>query len=536
EKYLSMLSHHKDQEMKEEVIRQIEMCKVGKELTASPVKIKIENMGKNINSSYADYSPVLSADEATMIFTTRRSESTGGKLDDSGLFFEDIYISHKIDSIWSPAVSIGPPINTDGNEATVGISVDGQIILIYKDDNGDGNIYATSLNGDQWTTPKKLNDNINTKAWEPSAFISADGNTLYFTSNRDGGFGGRDIYKSNKLPDGEWAKATNLGSIINTPYDEDASFIHPDGVTLYFSSNGHNTMGGFDIFSTSLSANNEWTNPVNIGYPINTTEDDIFYVVSPDNKRAYYSSLKEGGIGEKDNYMITFSEYKEPPLTLLKGVITDICGRVPPVIDITVTDNETEKVVGIYHSNSKTGQYLFILPPGKNYNITYESEGYLFHSENLDVSINTNYYVIHKAIQLQPLVVGSKIVLNNIFFEFDKATLRSISKVELAKLFKLLNKNKELVVEISAHTDSKGSDEYNIKLSQRRAQSVVDYLIDKGISKSQMVATGYGKSQPVAANNNPDGSDNPVNRQLNRRAELKIIAFTSQHNVSLPCD
>jgi outer membrane protein OmpA-like peptidoglycan-associated protein len=154
----------------------------------------------------------------------------------------------------------------------------------------------------------------------------------------------------------------------------------------------------------------------------------------------------------------------------------------------------------------------------------------------LDVSINTNYYVIHKAIQLQPLVVGSKIVLNNIFFDFDKATLRSISKVELAKLFKLLNKNKELVVEISAHTDSKGSDEYNIKLSQRRAQSVVDYLIDKGISKSQMVATGYGKSQPVAANNNPDGSDNPVNRQLNRRAELKIIAFTSQHNVSLPCD
>lgn len=534
-KYLSIAPDHNNHEMRLEAIRKIEMCKVGKELVITPVKVKIENIGSAVNSTYADYSPVLSADESTMIFTTRRPETTGGKLDEFGLYFEDIYISYKTDSTWSKAVSIGTSINTDGNEATVGISVDGQIILIYKDDAGDGNLYSTSLNGDQWSKPEKLNDNINTKDWEPSAFISADGNILYFTSNREGGLGGRDIYKSNKLPNGEWAKATNLGPTINTSFDEDAPFIHPDGVTLYFSSNAHRTMGGFDIFSTHLSAQNEWTNPVNIGYPINTTEDDIFYVVSPDNKRAYYSSVKEGGIGEKDNYVITFSEYKEPPLTLLKGVITDICGRVPPVVEIIVTDNETEKVVGIYHSNSKTGQYLFILPPGKNYNITYESEGYLFHSENLDVLMNTNYYVIRKAIQLEPIVVGSRIVLNNIFFDFDKATLRPISKVELTKLFKLLNKNKELVVEIAAHTDSKGSDDYNIKLSQQRAQSVVDYLIGKGISKNQMVAKGYGESQPVANNNNPDGSDNPVNRQLNRRVELKVIAFTSSPNSTLPC-
>ncbi len=534
EKYLGIAPDHNNHEMRMEALREIEMCRVGKELILSPVKVKIENLGNAINGTYADYSPVLSADESTMIFTTRRSQSTGGKLDEFGLFFEDIYITHKIDSIWSQAVSIGAPINTDGNEATVGISVDGQIILIYKDDNGDGNLYSTTLNGDQWTSPQKLNDNINTKGWEPSAFISPDGNILYFTSNREGGFGGRDIYKSNKLPNGEWAKASNLGPIINTPFDEDAPFIHPDGVTLYFSSHGHKTMGGFDIFSTHLNAQNEWTSPVNIGYPINSTEDDIFYVVSPDNKRAYYSSFKEGGIGEKDNYMITFAEYKEPPLTLLKGKITDICGRIPPVVEIIVTDNETEKIVGIYHSNSKTGQYLFILTPGKNYNITYEAEGYLFHSENLDVLVNTNYYVIHKPIQLEPIVVGSKIVLNNIFFDFDKATLRPISKVELTKLFKLLDKNKELVVEISAHTDSKGSDEYNVNLSQERAQSVVNYLISKGIRKNQMVAKGYGESQPVANNTNSDGSDNPVNRQLNRRVELKVISFGSSKN-ALPC-
>lgn len=527
EKFKKMLSNTKDQALIEEVNRKIVMCNIGKGLVASPVKVKIENMGPTINSAYADYGPVVSADESTIIFTSRRPESTGGKLDESGKFYEDIYISKKIDSIWGPAVSIGSAINTDENEATVGISVDGQIILIYKDDNGDGNLYTTSLIGDEWTTLQKLNDNINTKGWEPSAFISADGNTLYFTSNRKGGYGGRDIYTSKKLPNGEWAMAINLGPVINTPYDEDAPFIHPDGVTLYFSSNGHKTMGGFDIFSSALSSNNEWTTPLNIGYPINSTDDDIFYVVTPDNKRAYYSSFKEGGFGEKDNYMITLSDYKESPLTLLKGVITDAYGKVPQTVNINVSDNETGKIAGIYHSNTKTGEYLFILPPGKNYNITYEAEGYLFHSENIDISVLTNYYIILKAIQLEPLVVGSKVVLKNIFFDFDKATLRLISNVELGKLFKLLSNNQELVVEISGHTDSKGSEDYNTKLSEERAQSVVNYLIEKGINKNQMKAKGYGKSEPIADNYNTDGSENINNMQLNRRVELKIIEIKS---------
>ncbi|MDP1747484.1 MAG: OmpA family protein, partial [Bacteroidota bacterium] len=376
---------------------------------------------------------------------------------------------------------------------------------------------------DQWSSPEKLNKNINTKGWEPSAFLSADGNTLYFTSNRKGGFGGRDLYKSNKLPNGEWAMASNLGSTINTPYDEDAPFIHPDGVTLYFSSNGHKTMGGFDIFSSMLSTQNEWTKPANIGYPINSTDDDIYYAVSPDNKRAYYSSFKAGGIGEKDNYLITFFEYVESPLTLLKGTVTDPYGKVPKTVEITVTDNETGKIAGIYHPNSKTGEYLFILPPGKNYNVTYEAEGYLFHSENMDVLIKTNYYVIRKAIQLKPLVVGAKVVLKNIFFDFDKATLRPISNVELGKLYKLLNGNKGMVVEISGHTDEKGEVNYNIKLSEERAQSVVAYLIEKGINKNQMIAKGYGESNPIADNFNSDGIENTENMQLNRRVELKII-------------
>ncbi|MCE9539647.1 MAG: OmpA family protein [Bacteroidetes bacterium] len=527
EKYKSMLPNNKDQTTIEEVNRKIEMCKVGKELIATPVKIEIENMGAAINSAYADYGPVLSADESTLIFTSRRPESTGGKTDEDGKFFEDIYISKKTDSVWLPAVSIGTSINTDGNEATVGISVDGQIILIYKDEKGNGNLFTTSLIGDEWSSPKKLNKNINTKGWEPSAFLSADGNILYFTSNRKGGFGGRDIYKSNKLPNGEWAVASNLGPVINTSYDEDAPFIHPDGVTLYFSSNGQRTMGGFDIFSSMLTDKNEWTKPANIGYPINSTDDDIYYAVSADNKRAYYSSFKGGGIGEKDNYLITFFEYVESPLTLLKGLVTDPYEKVPKAVEITVTDNETGKIAGIYHPNSKTGEYLFILPPGKNYNITYEAEGYLFHSENMDVLIKTNYYVIRKAVQLKPLVVGAKVVLKNIFFDFDEATLRPISNVELGKLFKLLSSNKGMIVEISGHTDEKGELNYNLKLSEERAQSVVDYLIEKGINKNQMIAKGYGESNPIADNFNSDGIENTENMQLNRRVELKIIEIKS---------
>ena len=518
------LNKMKDEINTKDAYRKIEMCNTAKELIATPVNVKIENMGKNLNSPYADYSPVLTADQSTMIFTTRRSQSTGGLTTEDGKFFEDIYISNYDGKSWSVSESIGRPINTDGNEASVGISPDGQEILIYKDDNGDGNIYSTTLHGDIWSTPIKLNSNINSKHWEPSAFISADGYTIYFISDRPGGFGGRDIYFSQKTEKGDWGKAVNMGSTINTAYDEDAPFIHPDGITLFFSSNGHNTMGGFDIFYSSLSDDGtKWLAPVNVGYPINSPDDDVFYVVSADKTKAYYSSFKEGGIGEKDNYTITFIDQKKAPLTLLKGIVKSDDGKVPNDITIVVTDNETGNVVGTYRPNIKTGQYLFILTPGKNYNISYEADGFLFYSENREISKKTNYYEIYKAIQLPPVIVGSKVVLNNIFFDFDKATLRNISNVELRNLTRFLNKYPRVIVEISGYTDSKGTAEYNLKLSEERAQAVVNFLIAKGISKDRMVAKGYGEGLPAATNLNSDGSDNPEGRQLNRRVELKII-------------
>lgn len=522
EKFIAVMAENNntDKEILAETDRKIRMCKTGKILVAAPTKVKIETLGNTVNSPYADYSPVLTADQNTMFFTSRRP-GTGGQKDDEGNHMEDIFVSTKTTTGWSKAASIGTPVNTLWHEGTVGISPDGFTILIYKDDNGDGNIYSTSLDGNVWTEPVKLNDNINSKHWEPSAFFSADGNTLYFTSDRPGGFGGRDLYTSKRSPGGDWAKAVNMGASINTAYDEDAPFIHPDGVTLSYSSNGHNTMGGFDIFTCLLSEDGVWSQPVNVGYPINTTDDDIFYVVSPDNTHAYFSSFRKGGSGEKDNYIATFLDRKKTPLTLIKGNVSDETGKAAKTL-ITVTDNETGEIAGVYNTNSKSGKFLFILTPGKNYNITYQAAGHLFYSENIEIPKESNYYEFNKSVTLLPIVVGAKITLNNIFFDFDKSTLRPLSNVELKNLVALLNANPNLKVEISGHTDSKGDEVYNQKLSEERAKAVVDNLAAAGIDPARIKAAGYGKEVPVSANKKDNGTDNPEGRQLNRRVELKI--------------
>jgi outer membrane protein OmpA-like peptidoglycan-associated protein len=523
-KYITVSEENKetDKEMLAETKRKIEMCITAKRLVAAPVKVKIQNLGAVVNSAYADYSPVLSADQNSLYFTSRRPTTRGSQKDTDGNFMEDIFMSTKTKNGWSNLKNIGTPVNTEWNEATVGISPDGQTILIYRDDKGDGNIYSTTLDGETWSTPEKLNGNINSKYWEPSAFFSADGNTLYFTSDRPGGYGKRDLYISKRKPEGDWEQAVNMGPNINTAFDEDAPFIHADGVTLSFSSNGHSTMGGFDIFTSLCSDEGIWSQPVNVGYPINTPDDDIFYVISPDGLKAYFTSFREGGAGEKDNYLITFLDRKEVPLTLMKGIVKDKLGTPAKKVRITVTDNETEQVVGIYNTNSKTGQFLFILTPGKNYNVTYQAEQQLFYSENMEIPKKSSYYELNREVALKPIIVGSKIVLNNIFFDFDKATLRALSNVELKNLVQLLKSNPNLKVEISGHTDSKGDLEYNQKLSEERAQAVVNHLAENGISADRMKAKGYGKTMPAAPNKKTNGKDDPEGRQLNRRVELKI--------------
>ncbi len=515
--------------------RLIAQCVYAKILIANPVDLIVGNISNKVNGKFADYAPVMSVDEKTLLFTSRREGSTGGMQKDETMYREDIYMCTKgSDGEWSEPKNIAN-INSEFNEATVGLSVDGQQVLFYSDKTVDGNgdIYISKLNGDDWGTPTILPSPINTKSQEPDACFSADGNILYFVSDRKGGYGGFDIYMVKKLPNGEWSFPQNLGGKINTPYNDRAPFMHPDGVTLFFCSEGHKSMGGYDIFQSMQDENGAWTDAENIGYPINTTDDDVFYGTSADGKRSYYSSFREDGYGEKDIYLITLPKKAETALTVMGGVfrLEGANGKIPENAQIVVTDNETGDIVGIYKPNSKTGKYLFVLPAGKNYNVTYEAEGYLFKSENLIVPEKSEFSTIQSEIKLSPIEAGQAIILNNIFFDFDKATITPESKTELDKLFRLLVNNPSMKVEIQGHTDSKGNDDYNKRLSQERSESVVKFLVAKGINKSQLSAKGYGETKPIAKNTNDDGSDNPEGRKLNRRTEMKILSTEGNANI-----
>lgn len=358
----------------EKIEEEISLSEQGIKLMKDPIEITVTNLGRVINSKYKDHSPVFSADESVLIFTSRREGSTGGLKSYDNRYYEDIYISYKQNGIWSEPVSIGENINTKGHEATIGLSADGQKLYIYRDDNGDGNIYISELNGNVWSKPKKLGNTINTRYRETHATVSADGNRLYFTSDRKGGYGGLDIYVVRRLPTGQWSEAQNLGPNINTPFDEEGPYIHPDGVTLFFSSKGHNTIGGFDIFTSRLTDDNKWTKAQSIGYPINTVEDDVFFVPIPDGSGAYYASHKAGGQGETDIYFIKYPQKEKRTATksviIISGTITMCKGELADV-KIQVNEAETMSKIGEYRPNSKSGKFLVVLNEANHYSIEY---------------------------------------------------------------------------------------------------------------------------------------------------------------------
>ncbi len=393
----------------DEVDHHIEQCKYAKIAMENPVNIKVSNMGNIINSPFADYSPVLSVDESSIFFTSRRvrKDSSNYYIKDinDGMHYEDIYVAHKYDGIWHEPELLG--INTEGHEATVNISTDGQTLFIYKDDDGDGNIYISKLEGEEWTAPFKLGSDINKESRETHAHISPDGNFLYFVSDRKGGIGGQDIYMCKKLPNGEWAKAQNIGPTINTPYDEDGVFIHPDGKTMYFSSKGHTSIGGYDIFYSVMDDAGNWSKPENMGYPVNSTDNDVFFVTSADGKRGYYSSFKEDGFGEKDIYQISLEDASEKPVTLLTGYIKVIgAPELPENAQVVVTNNETGDLVGIYKPRKKDGKFSIILNPGNDYHIVYSAATFS-QEEDLYIPPISAYQEINRGIDLQDVVFGN---------------------------------------------------------------------------------------------------------------------------------
>ncbi|HEY0977573.1 MAG TPA: hypothetical protein VGE21_08895, partial [Flavobacteriales bacterium] len=309
-----------------EVDRRIGMARTAKSLTANPVDVKIRNMGAQVNSSAHDYSPVVTADGNTMYFTSRRTGTVGGQRDASGQYYEDIYAVQREEGIWGRASNVGAPLNTNMMDATVGLSVDGNEMVVYRTppEAVSGNLYLSKRAQGRWSEPEALTERINSGSHEPSATISPDGSEIYFTSDRPGGLGGRDLYRIRRLPNGQWSLPLNLGPTVNTPYDEDAPFLHSDGSTLFFSSNGHNTMGGYDIFKSNLidTDMNVWGLPENLGYPLNTVNDDIYFCLNEDGTTGHFSSERSNGLGGQDIYQVEFPDSQIDYL-LVRGVVTD---------------------------------------------------------------------------------------------------------------------------------------------------------------------------------------------------------------------
>ncbi len=396
----SLTNQKTSETFKKEISHLIEQCKSAKELVKDSLKVEIVNLGSPINSSDNEYSPTVNADESTLIYTYRGAKSIGGRQDEfnrmeaNGNFYEDIYISKKENDKWSNPVSISDSINSNLHEGSIALSPDGQTLFIYKDTKeNSGDIFISNKGNNEWSEPRWLN--INSEYWEGSAAISPDGKTLFFSSDREGGLGGKDLYKAIKQEDGNWGDITNLGPTINTAFDDDAPFIHSDGVTFNFSSKGHQSIGGYDIFESKITTDSTYGEPRNIGYPINTTADDIFFFVSG-RGNAYYSSSRQGGLGQQDIYVINVKEViSSKPVLLVKGIIKSNGNFVKSKI---VVRTESGKDLGSYYSDASDGKYQFYIDLNDYYVIAYEYEGFTSQIESIDATKYTEYAEIEKNI------------------------------------------------------------------------------------------------------------------------------------------
>lgn len=478
-----------------------------------PLHFRPQNPGKAINSEHDEYFPKLTADHRTIIFTR--------KTDNRENFYESTRDSS---GEWQEALLLQGSINSEQyNEGAHCISPDGKYLFFTgcnrPEGHGSCDIYVSRREGDHWGAPHNLGAPINTRGWEAQPALSADGRTLYFVSNRQGGQGGYDIWKAALQDNGQWGEPQNLGPDINTPYDESSPYIHADNQTLYFASDGWPGFGDKDIFKSRLDGGGHWQRPVNLGYPINDHHEQSALSVSMNGKQAFFSTRRPDAIGGLDIYSFELPQAVQPnPVAYLKGVITDAENGLPIHAEVTVTDiaaNET-----LYHENAdyEDGTFLAPLPFGKTYALHIKHPGYLFFSENypLDDStrINDSYEV---NITLSQLKAGSTETLNNVFFEVNKYELLPQSKSDLDNLVDFLKLNKSIRIEIGGHTDNTGNEPHNQTLSENRAKAVHDYVIQAGIPKARLAYKGYGQSQPIANNETEEG------RQLNRRTDFKII-------------
>lgn len=504
--------------IREEAERYLKNAEFGAVLKERPVPFDPKNLGPSVNTDQYEYFPVLTADEQTLVFTRNQRQSAG--MD----YQEDFYISFSDGGDWTQAVNLGKPINTDDNEGAQTITADGKQLFFIgcnrKTGLGSCDIYRSLRNGKNWGNPENLGSPVNSSKWESQPSISADGKTLYFVSNRPGGLGGMDIWVTQLAPNGEWTIPRNLGEPINTPFSEETPFIHPDGKTLYFTSNGHVGMGEKDIYVTRMDSVGVWSTPQNLGYPINTWNDEQGLFVAASGENAYFSSDREGGLGKLDLYSFKlYDEVRPTRVTYVKGKVVDKVTGKPLAAKFELIDIETSEVVIESGSDPINGSFLVTLPVDHSYALNVSKDQYLFYSEHFSLPKEHDISKPYRMdVPLQPIKYGEKVVLKNIFFETASYDLLPESQVELNKLVAFMVNNPTINIEIGGHTDNVGKPEDNQLLSENRSRSVRTYLIENGISKDRMQYMGYGQEQPVDTNETPEGRAN------NRRTEFKVLS------------
>ena len=502
-------------------------CAFAAEAVKNPVPFEPKNLGPGVNTKDPEYYPRITADDATLLFTRRVPEPSSPY----GMQ-EDFYVSQRADTTWNKAVPV-PSVDTrEANEGAGTLSPDGRFIVFTKCAGIDGSygpglkgmgscdLFISRRIGERWTRPENLGPPLNSRNWESQPSLASDGRTLYFVRATQAGDGlkGMDIYKSVLGEDGNFSKPEPLGNTINTPFQEESVQIHPDGRTLYFSSEGHPGMGGLDIFVSRMNADGSWGKPENLGYPINTAADENSVLVGSDGRVAYFASDRKGGYGDLDLYAFDLpAAARATPVSYIKGRVTDKSTGQPVEADVRLYGLGSGELATAAYSDPQSGEFLVCLPAGRDYALNAEAEGYLFFSENYSIAKGPADKPYSLEVQLSPLSAGSVITLRNIFFNTASAELLPQSNLELDKLLRLMKANPTMRIEVSGHTDNVGADADNQRLSEQRAKAVAGFLTGYGIDVARVVAVGLGETRPVATNETEEG------RAQNRRTEIKVL-------------
>jgi outer membrane protein OmpA-like peptidoglycan-associated protein len=512
----------RDDEGKEQAALLLQHARNAKREVGNPQDVFVKNLGPTVNTPYSEHSPVISSDDNYLLYTSRSAAVTGGnKTASDGEYYEDIFETRRLgpDS-WEAPKSLSGRLNGTGHDASIQLFDNDSKLLMYRQDEG-GDLFVASRDGGDWGQPRKLNKNVNTKGFESDAHITRDGSTLYFSTSQYSGNGDLDIYYSKRQPNGEWGEAKNFGNGVNTPFDEDSPYLSPDGLTMYFSSRGHNTMGGYDIFKIEFdTVAGRWSRPTNMGYPVNTPDDDTYYRLSTDASYAYLSSYRMGGYGEKDIYTINYIRN-----AIVRGHVYSLRdSTIVPGVELVFTSKTANNTPLEYRDVTKpdSGNYQVSVLSARPYQVTLTKDGQTLATEQYEVPLSINDTTVFEKDFYVPFTDTTNVMMANfnfkrIYYDTDRYNLRPESISELDNIVKVMKANPSLRISIDGHCDARASDEYNITLGENRAMAAYNYLIAQGIPSNRMITVSYGERRPAAPN------DTPENMQLNRRTEFNVI-------------